>query len=166
MRYFIDLRNEQAIPKVFTREQSKAKAESYCAYQERSQYEVRNKLYEWGLHEREVEEIISELIQSNFLNEERFALAYTLGKFRIKGWGKNKIRQGLKLKRVPDKMILKALKAIDTGDYVEKLKSLLGKKNATLKEKDPYKLRFLLSKYAASKGYEQDLIGDVLKGED
>ncbi len=163
MRYFIDLRNEDSTPKVFSREQALKKAESYCAYQERSQHEVRTKLYDWGLHERDVEEIISELIQQNFLNEERFALAYTLGKFRMKGWGKNKIRQGLKLKRVPDKMIIKVLKAIDPNDYLTKLKSLIEKKNATIRESDPYKLRFLLTRYAASKGYEQDLIADVLK---
>lgn len=166
MQYFIELRNEQTKPKVFTRSECKAKAESFCAYQERSQHEVRNKLYDWGLHERDVEEIISELIQENFLNEERFAKAYTLGKFRIKGWGKIKIRQGLKLKRVPDKIIIKALKAIDPDDYMSKLKSLIEKKRATIKENDPFKLRFLLSRFAAQKGYEQDLIGDVLKDKD
>ena len=166
MRYFIELRNEQTKPKVFTKGECRTKAESYCAYQERSQHEVRNKLYDWGLHERDVEEIISELIQENFLNEERFAMAYTLGKFRIKGWGKIKIQQGLKLKRVPDKMIIKALKAIDPDDYITKLKHLIDKKSATVKESDPYKLRFLLSRYAAQKGYEQDLIGDMLRDND
>ncbi len=163
MRYFIDLRDQASSPKVFSRAQSKVKAESYCAYQERSQYEVRAKLYEWGLHQKDVEEVISELIESNFLNEGRFALAYTLGKFRIKGWGKNKIKQGLKLKRVPDKMIAKALLAIDPDEYITKLKSLIEKKQATLKESDPFKARFMLLKYAAQKGYEQDLVGDVVR---
>ena len=95
--------------KVFTREQALRKAESFCAYQERSQHEIRNKLYEWGLHQNDVETIISELIEANFLNEERFAIAYSLGKFRIKGWGKIKIKHGLKLKRVPEKLIHKSL---------------------------------------------------------
>jgi regulatory protein len=166
LRYFIDLRDQANSLKIFSRAQSKVKAESYCAYQERSQYEVRNKLYEWGLHQREVEEIISELIADNFLNEERFARAYTLGKFRIKGWGKNKIKQGLKIKRVPDKMIAKALLAIDQDEYMSKLKSLLEKKQATLKESDLFKVRYLLSKYAAQKGYEQDLVGDAIRDND
>lgn len=166
MRYFIDLRNEPGITKVFSREQAKTKAESYCAYQERSQQEVRDKLYDWGLHERDVEQIISELIEQNFLNEERFALAYTLGKFRIKGWGKIKIRHALKLKRVPEKMIAKSLKAIDPDDYIAKLNQLIEKKSATLREADPFRLRYLLTRYAASKGYEGDLIGDVLKNGD
>ncbi len=155
--------NEDSAPKHFSKEQAMAKAERYCAYQDRSQHEVRDKLYEWGQYSREVEEIVSELIQGGFLNEERFSLAYTSGKFRIKGWGKIKIKQGLKLKRVPDQMILKALKSIDSDDYREKLRSLLEKKSATVYEKDPYKRRYLLSRYAASKGYEQDLIADVLR---
>jgi len=162
----MDLKKELPTPKVFSREQSKTKAESYCVYQERSQHEVRNKLYAWGLHERDVDGIIAELIEQNFLNEERFALAYALGKFRIKGWGRCKIRQGLKLKRVPDKMIIKVLKTIDPDDYLAKLKSLIEKKNATIKESDPYKLNYLLFRYAVSKGYEQDLITDVLRHND
>ena len=84
------------------------KAESYCAYQERAQQEVRNKLYEWGLHQQDTESIISELILTNFLNEERFAASYVSGKFNIKRWGKIKIKQGLKLKKVPEKMIIKS----------------------------------------------------------
>lgn len=149
--------------KVFTRQQALLKAESFCAYQERSQHEIRNKLYEWGLHQNEVETIISELIENNFLNEERFAIAYTLGKFRIKGWGKIKIRQGLKLKRVPDKLIQKSLQKIDEDDYFDTLKKVLIKKSAIVKEKDPYKRRYKLMQYAASRGFEKDLISDLLK---
>ncbi|HQS05385.1 MAG TPA: RecX family transcriptional regulator, partial [Daejeonella sp.] len=66
------MKNENNKPKIFSREQAKLKAESYCAYQERSQYELRNKLYEWGLHQKDVEEIISELIDQNFLMRKRF----------------------------------------------------------------------------------------------
>ena len=156
------MKNEQSIPKIFSQQQAKVKAESYCAYQERSQFEIRNKLYEWGLHQRDVEEIISELIELNFLNEERFALAYSLGKFRIKGWGKNKIKQGLKLKRIPDKLIIKSLKSIDDNDYLIMLRKILQKKSNTIFEKDPFKKRYLLSRFATSKGYESDLIADLL----
>ncbi len=156
------MKNEHSIPKIFSRQQAKVKAESYCAYQERSQFEIRNKLYEWGLHQKDVEEIISELIDLNFLNEERFALAYSLGKFRIKGWGKNKIRQGLKLKRIPDKLIIKSLKEINEDDYLLMLTKILKKKLNTISEKDPFKKRYLLSRFASSKGYESDLIADLL----
>lgn len=155
--------NPEIKPKVFSPEQARVKAESFCAYQERSQHEIRSKLYEWGLHEKDVERIISDLIEENFLNEERFALAYTLGKFRIKGWGKMKIKQGLKFKRVPDKLIQKALKIIDPDDYLEKLEKILVKKSASVSEKDPYKRRYKLMSYAAGRGFEKDLISDLLK---
>lgn len=156
------MENEQLKPKIFSRQQAKIKAESYCAYQERSQYEIRNKLYEWGLYQKDVEEIICELIESNFLNEERFALAYTLGKFRIKGWGKIKIKQALKLKRISDQLIKKSLQAINDEDYLLMLKRILEKKARTITETDPFKHRYLLSRYASGKGFELDLISDLL----
>ena len=83
------------------------KAADYCAYQERSQQEVRDKLYGYGLHHDEVEENLSELITQGYLNEERFAKAYAGGKFRIKGWGKRKILQGLKQHRISEYCIMK-----------------------------------------------------------
>jgi len=140
-----------------------AKAEHFCAYQERSQQEVRNKLYELGMYPTGVESVISQLITGNFLNEERFARAYTQGKFNLKGWGRIKIKQGLKLKQVPDKLINKALQIIDGDAYLETLRKLIAKKIPQVTEKDAFKRRYKLQQYAMSRGYESDLINDVLK---
>ncbi|MDB5137830.1 MAG: regulatory protein RecX [Mucilaginibacter sp.] len=139
------------------------KAEHYCAYQERSQQEVRDKLYEWGLYPNVVENVIIQLIADNFLNEERFANAYVRGKFNQKGWGKNKIKQGLKFKRVSDVLIKKALQNINGDDYLQMLNKVLQKKESLLSEKDPYKRKYKLQQYGLSRGYENDLILDVLK---
>ena len=139
------------------------KAARYCAYQERSQQEVRDKLYEWGLWPEAVENIIVDLIAEGFINEERFANAYAIGKFNQKAWGKIKIKQGLKLKRVPDGLIKKALHAIPYNDYLHTLNTVLAKKAKTLNEKDSYKLKYKLQQYALSRGFEADLIADVLK---
>jgi regulatory protein len=105
-----------------------AKAEHFCAYQERAQQEVRDKLYEWGLWPDAVEHIISQLIEGNFLNEERFSKIYTKSKFNQKTWGRIKIKQGLKLRRVPDVLVKKALLTIDLDDYLAALTHLLQKK--------------------------------------
>lgn len=148
--------------KVADRLQAMAKAEHFCVYQERSQQEVRNKLYSFGLPSGHIEELISELIQGNFLNEERFAIAYTLGKFRIKHWGKIKIKQSLKLKQVPEKLIVKVLKQIDDEEYLKTLDMLLRKKAVLLPKLNPYNLHYRLMQYAAGKGYEKDLIADLL----
>ena len=143
-----------------------AKAEHYCAYQERSQQEVRDKLYEWGLWSDDVENLIAELIETNFLSEERFALAYVSGKFKIKHWGKIKIKQGLKLKKVPDKLILNALKTIDPEEYRETIRKAAEKKLTTIVEKDRFKRKYKVVSYLLSKGFETDIINDVLTDND
>jgi regulatory protein len=149
--------------KYFNEPEAYAKAEHYCAYQERSQQEVRDKLYEWGLLPALVENIIVKLLEGNFLNEERFAKAYARGKFNQRGWGRIKIKQGLKFKKVPDGLIKKALLVIDGDDYLKMLQKILEKKAALLVEKDAFKRRYKLQQYAMSRGYEGDLVGDVLR---
>jgi regulatory protein len=139
------------------------KLQNYCAYQERSQHETREKIYAEQTFGQEAEQLISKLIEEGFLNEERFALAYAGGKFRMKQWGRNKIRQGLKLKRVPGKLIEKALNSIDNDTYIRILKSLLTKKDASLKEKNPLKRKQALLNYAVAKGYERDIIYMLLR---
>ena len=84
-------------PKITDEKLALKKAEYYCAYQERSQQEVRDKLYEWGLWTDAIENIISVLIGNNFLNEERFAKAYVKGKFNQKGWGRIKNKAGIEI---------------------------------------------------------------------
>ncbi|MFD2163747.1 regulatory protein RecX [Paradesertivirga mongoliensis] len=141
---------------------AKARLEQYCAYQERSQQEVREKLYSYGLYPSEVEDLICNLIEANYLNEERFAIAYTLGKFRIKHWGRIKIKQGLKQKRVGDNLIKKALGQIDAEEYERALMGVLKKKDALSKESNAFTRRQKLIQYAISRGYETDLVIDCL----
>ena len=157
--------DDQRPLKILDEKVARSKAEHYCAYQERSQQEVRNKLYEWGVWPSVIERIISELIEDSFLNEERFAKAYAKGKFNQKGWGKIKIKHGLKLKNVPLVIIKKALNEIADEDYELTLKMLLDKKNATLKEKNTFKRRYKLQQFAMSRGFESDLIIKVLKAD-
>ncbi|WP_158800544.1 regulatory protein RecX [Pedobacter sp. L105] len=156
------MEKERAKP-IYDKRTALVKAESYCAYQERAQQEVRDKLYDWGLHHNEVEEVITELITTNFLNEERFANAYVSGKFNIKRWGKIKIKQGLKLKKIPEKMIIKALNAIDYDEYLKTILAAAEKKSAVLIEKDVYKKKYKLITYLMGKGFESNLISEVLK---
>lgn len=160
------MESEKAPNKVLDKRTAKSRLENYCAYQERSQQEVRDKLYSYGLHSSEVEDVLCDLISANFLNEERFANAYALGKFRIKHWGKLKIKQGLKFKRVGDNLIKKALNQINDDDYQQTLRDLLEKKDALLKETDTFKRRQKLVLYGISKGYEKDLIFDCLNSSD
>jgi regulatory protein len=115
------------------KEQAIQRIRHYCAYQERAQQEVRDKLYELGMTKDEVEEIMSDLIAENFLNEERFAVQFAGGHFRIKGWGKVKIQHALQQKRVSSYNIKIGLKAIDEDAYLKTLQQLATKKWNSLK---------------------------------
>lgn len=148
--------------KKYTPEQALSKAEAYCAYQERCQQEVRDKLYEWGLWPEAVETIISQLISNKYLNEERFAKAFAGGKFRIKKWGRVKIKLELKKRKVSEYCIKQAMKEIDERVYVQTLKKILDERAKKIKQKKSIKRNYLLGQYALSKGFEADLVWDVI----
>ncbi len=152
--------------KIYDKKSAKVKIEQYCAYQERSQQEVRDKLYDMGLHKDDVENIITELIDNNFLNEERFAITYARGKFRIKHWGKIKIKQHLKQKKVGDYCIKKALALIDPNDYEKTIIQLIEKKNRELKESDAYIKKQKVIRYVVSRGFETDIVLSLIGGND
>ncbi|MGN6339496.1 MAG: regulatory protein RecX [Ginsengibacter sp.] len=149
---------------VFTPEQSLPKIKQYCAYQERCHMEVREKLYSFGLHKNEVDEIISTLITENYLNEERFAIHFAGGKFRMKQWGKIKIKQALKNKQVSEYCIRKALKEIDNNEYRKEFFKLAEQKLKTLKqEKNIFIKKRKLQDFLMQKGYEREMITDAIK---
>jgi regulatory protein len=150
-------------PKQLTPLMARKRIESWCAYQERAQQETRDKLYEFGLHAADVEQIIAELIGENFLNEERFAIAFAGGKFRIKQWGKIKIKLELRQRKVSDYCINRALKQIPDKDYFSTLEKVIAKKSKLIKEPNKIKKHYKLLQYASSRGFEKDLIVDVLK---
>src|SRR5688572_5536586 len=102
--------------------EAKQKIEAFCAYQERCDFEVRQKLFSWGLFQEDVDALISDLITHNFLNEQRFAEAYVSGKFRIKKWGRVKIRQQLKLRKISEYSIKKGMQVIDDEEYIKTAK--------------------------------------------
>ncbi len=147
-----------------TKEQALQKLKHYCAYQERSHKEVKEKLYSYGLHKQETEESISQLIEEGYLNEERFAIQFAGGKFRMKHWGKVKIRYELKLKQVGDYCIRKALQQIDDADYERTLDHLAEEKWRLLKgEKNHFIKKRKLQDYLLQKGYESDVVREMVK---
>jgi regulatory protein len=149
--------------KYFSKEEALQKAKQYCAYQERCHSEVKEKLYSFGLYKNEVDELLSELISDNYLNEERFAIQFAGGKFRIKQWGRIKIKYALKQKQVSEYSIKKALKAIEENDYNKTLVKLFDQKLKTLKaEKNIFIKKRKLQDHLLQKGFETDLIQKLI----
>jgi regulatory protein len=140
-------------------EQALQKLRHYCGYQERCHQEAREKLYSLGLRKQDVESAIATLIQEDQLNEERFAIQFAGGHFRLKNWGKIKIRYELRQKKVSEYCIQKALAAIDEDAYSQTLITEVTRKWETLdKEPDPFSRRRKLHDYLLQKGYESDRI--------
>jgi regulatory protein len=139
------------------------KITKWCAYQERAQQEVRDKLYDFGLHKEEVEQLLTRIISEGFVNEERFAISFANGKLNQLGWGRVKIRYALKAKKVSDYCIKKAINSLDENKYIQILEDAFHKRNKMEKEKHPLKRKYKLMSYLSSRGFEQDLIAVVIK---
>ena len=144
--------------KQLTKEEAFQKLKHYCAYQERCHSEVKEKLYNLGIWKKEHDEIIAKLIEDNYLNEERFAIAFAGGRFRIKKWGRTKIKYELKHKQVSEYCIKKALKQIDEEDYLKVLGKLVKEKFASLRSDQPLTRKKKTIAYLQQKGYEYELI--------
>lgn len=149
--------------KSLTKEQALQKLRQYCAYQERSHQEVKEKLYSLGVRKTDHDEILATLIEENYLNEERFAIAFAGGKFRIKQWGRVKIKYELKQKQVSPYNINKALQQIDEVDYMKVLRELAEEKYETLKSEQGLSRKKKTMDYLIAKGFEADLVRSVLE---
>lgn len=148
----------QRNPQFLTPKEAVKKIEKYCAYQERSQRQVIDKLKSWGLTESERGEILVHLIQSNFLNEERFAIAYAKGKYKIKKWGPDKIKRGLIQAGVSSQLVNLALGEIPVEDIQNQIRTLgLKKLKLPIDTKGyinlEWDVRNKLYRYLLGKGY-------------
>lgn len=140
----------------------KNKIEHYCAYQERCHREVKEKLRSFFLTSDEIDEIIVHLIENNFLNEERFAINFSRGKFRIKNWGKIRIESELKARNISKTIITKSLKEISVDDYIEAFNCLAEKQWESIRETNLLKKKKKFIDYLLRKGWESDLIYEKL----
>src|SRR3984893_4902803 len=142
-------------------EKALQKLKHYCGYQERCHLQVKEKLYSIGVRKQDHDEILAKLIEENYLNEERYAVQFASGKFRINHWGKRKISYALKEKRVSEYLILKALD-IDDEEYFKTLAQLAEKKYSSVKtESFPIRKKKTID-YLLQKGFEPELIDQAI----
>jgi regulatory protein len=149
--------------KILTVEQALQKLRHYCGYQERCHSEVREKLYSLGVRKGEHDAMIATLIEEGCLNEERFAIAFTGGKFRIKQWGRIKIAYALRQKQVSDYNIKKALKQIKEEEYRAILKMLAEEKYESLKQEQWLVRKKKTLDYLMQHGFEAELANQAIE---
>jgi regulatory protein len=139
------------------------KARKFCAYQERCLADVKAKLKEWNAADSTIEKIIQSLEKEDYINEERYAIAFALGKLRNNKWGRNKIFYAMSRKKIPEIYIQMGLNEIDEAEYVDILKAILESKK--IDEKDEFKKQNKLVRYAVQKGFQASLAWKVIRGE-
>src|SRR5690606_3130548 len=150
------------IKKRLTKEEAMQKLKHFCGYQERCHREVIEKLYNLGVRKIDHDEILAGLIEENYLNEERFAIHFAGGRYRMKNWGRKKIMYALREKQINDYCIKKALQQIDEDDYEKKLKELVEKRYASLRNEQYMVRNKKTIDYVLQKGYEHNLIIQAL----
>ncbi|WP_372917370.1 regulatory protein RecX [Salegentibacter sp.] len=146
--------------KSYTVKEATIKLMQFCAYRDRSHKEVEEKLREMNMIPAAQEQIIIQLMQEDFLNEERFARSFVRGKFRIKKWGRIKIKQELKFREISIPIIKLALTEIEEETYLKTLEELAIKKLDLVKEKNSFKKRKKIADFLLQKGYEANLVYD------
>ena len=148
--------------KVYTIKEATERIQAYCAIQDRCQCEVERKMKEWGISDEVIENILTDLILEKFVDEQRFAESFCRGKFRIKRWGKMKIKNELKIKKISENCIDKGLLQIEKKEYMKVLKDLYIKKSDSLKDTNQFIRKGKIAKHLQQKGFESKLIWELI----
>jgi regulatory protein len=139
------------------------KIEHFCAYQERCHEEVVSKLWSMKMDSEEIDQIIVHLIEHNFLNEARFACSFARGKHRIKYWGKIRITNELKMRKIGQNLINLALKEITPEEYITTFEDLAERNWKSILEKNILKKRKKFCDYMLRRGFESHLIYEKVR---
>ena len=139
-----------------------SKAMTLCSKREYCREDIHVKLLSWGVNEKVCDKILNTLEKENFINETRYCEAFTKDKFRYNKWGKIKIAAHLNVKKIPSEKIHKALALIDNELYINTLKNLLAVQKKHITAKNQYDLKGKLLRYGLSKGFESNLLYDIL----
>jgi len=143
-----------------------SKAMALCSKSEYCTDDIRSKLRSWGAGDTDSEKIISTLVRENFLNETRYASAFVSDKFNYNKWGKVKIAAHLRAKQISPGIITSALNLIENELYLKTMKEIITSHRRHVKAKNQYDLKGKLLRFGLSKGFESNLLYDILNDSD
>ena len=128
-----------------------------CSRSEKSSFEIRQKLKQWGL-ESKADSIITKLKKENFIDDTRFVKAFSHDKFLVNKWGKIKIKYLLRSHRIPECIIDEGISYIDEDEYLKMIEEEMAKKNKSLKISNRFKRKTKLYAFGSQRGYESEFI--------
>lgn len=138
------------------------KAQEYCSKQEICISGIRKKLDQWGVNPAYHEKVLKDLKAEKFIDETRYASSFVKEKFRLNQWGIIKIRHAMKAKQIPEDIINEAINEIPDDEYVRTLEKIMTQKLRNIKARNKFEQKGKLYRHAASKGYENDKIMEVI----
>lgn len=151
--------------KSYTFQEIKQKLVNYCVYQDRCHQEVEQKMRDYLLIPEAKDEILLYLMKENFLNEERFVRSYIRGKFYMKSWGRNKIKNHLIFKGITEKLIHQCFDEIDEADYEKTLLKTYDQYFSQQRGLKEYQKKSKTIKFLLSKGFEYNEILKIISQE-
>lgn len=152
----------ETVKKKVSKDQAYLQLSSLCARTEYCEYDMRKKMQKWDMPEGAEDEVIEQLVKEKFIDEERYAHAFVRSKFRFNRWGRVRITQELKLRRIAPQVIADALEEIPNDENLDTLKALIDSKRKSVKGKSDYEIRCKLIRFALSRGFMMDDIEKVL----
>ena len=139
-----------------------SKAMALSASREMCSSDIKKKLEVWGMDELQSESIIDQLKSEKFIDDSRFASAFVKDKFRYNKWGKMKITAHLRMKNIASDIISQSLDTIDQETYYESIRTIIVAHKKSVRAKNPYDLKAKLLRYGLSKGFESNILYDVI----
>jgi regulatory protein len=154
----MEIKKDRKQPMEMTFEQAFRKLSALCARGEHCQYEMLEKMRRWGVDESVQAKVMERLVNEHYIDDTRYATAFVHDKVVYNKWGRKKVEQALRMKRIDQDVIEQALDAVDVEDYIEKLAPLIRQKLRSTKAKNDYERNMKVMKWALSRGYTMDVI--------
>lgn len=138
------------------------RAATLCSRHECCVSEIQQKLVQWETDPNDRDAIISYLIEEKYIDERRYCRAYALDKMRYNHWGRVKIDQMLRLLQVDREARINALTELPEEEYKETLRHVAQSKLSSIKARNDYERRTKLIRFLLGRGFEMDLIRDIV----
>lgn len=145
-----------------TEEQAFKKLSAMCAKAEHCQYDMTEKMRRWQVSEDVQARVMERLVKNKYVDDDRYSRAFVRDKVRYNKWGRLKVAQALRMKRIPDNVIAAALDEIDRDEYIGILRQLIQAKRKSTKADSEYELKMKLMRFAASRGFTADEAKEVV----
>jgi regulatory protein len=127
---------------------------------ERAAVELAEWLRRRGYGDGEVDATLARLVEAGELDDERFARRYAEDKRALRGWGSERIREGLASRGIAEPLIEAALEADSEVDELARAAALLASRNRPLAD-EPDRARAL--GFLTRRGYGYEIAHEAIR---